>query len=57
MQIPHNDMQIEEQESDIIEILQKIFARIVSMEERLKFGVGSADVENVLERLCTRVCG
>lgn len=57
VQIPHNDMQIEEQESDIIEILQKIFARIVSMEERLKFGVGSADVENVLERLCTRVCG
>ena len=57
MQIPHNDMQIEEQESDIIEMVQKILARIVSMEERLKFGVGSADVENMLARLCARVCG
>lgn len=57
VQIPHYDMQIEAQESDIIEILQKIFARIVTTEERLKFGVGSAEVENVLARLCARVCG
>lgn len=57
VQISHNDMQIEDQESDIIEIVQKILARIVTMEERLKFGVGSADVENVLSRLCARVCG
>lgn len=57
VQIPHYDMQIEAHESDIMEILQKIFERIVSTEERLKFGVGSADVEDVLARLCARVWG
>ncbi len=54
---PHYDMQIVTQENDIENILQKIFDKIISTEEGLKFGVGSADVENVLARLCARVCG
>ena len=57
VQIPHYDMQIEAQNSKIIEILQKIFEKIVSTEEILEFGVGSAEVENLLARLCVRVYG
>lgn len=51
-QKPHYDVIVEAQERNIIEILQKLFARIVSTEERLKFGVGSDEVESILQKLC-----
>lgn len=52
MQIPHYDMQIETQARSATEVLPEIFNRINRTEERLKYGVGSADVEAVLEKLC-----
>lgn len=51
-QIPHYDMQIEAQVQNAVEVLPEIFSRINHTEERLKFGVGSADVEAVLNKLC-----
>ena len=57
VQNPHYDIQTEAKESDIIEILQKIFARIVFTEENLQFGTGSSDVEGTLARLRRRVLG
>ena len=54
VQIPHYDMQIESQLQNAVEVLSEIFARINRTEERLKFGVGSADVEDMLNKLCNR---
>ncbi len=51
-QIPHYDMQIEAQSQNEMVILSEIFNRINLTEERLKFGVGCAEVEAVLEKLC-----
>ena len=52
VQLPHHDMKIESQERNIVDVLQQILAGIVSTDERLKYGVGSAEVERVLSRLC-----
>lgn len=52
VQMPRHDMKVQAQEQNIEEVLQNIFARILFTEEQLKYGVGSADVEAVLEKLC-----
>lgn len=51
VQLPHYDVQIENQEQSMVEALPEIFNRIIHTEERLKFGVGSAEVEGVVKRL------
>ena len=51
VQLPHYDMQIKSQEQNMVEVLPEIFDRIICREERLKFGVGSAEVEGVVKRL------
>ncbi len=52
VQLPRYDMKVETQERNIVEVLQNILARILFTEERLKYGVGNADVEAVMRKLC-----
>ena len=52
VQMPRHDMKVQTQEQNMEEVLQNIFARILFTEEQLKYGVGSAEVEAVLEKLC-----
>lgn len=50
--IPHRDARVNMPEKCFIEILPHIFTAIASTEERLKYGVGSSDVEELLNMLC-----
>jgi len=52
VRVPHYDMQVKTQERNVVKILPEIFVRINHTEDRLKYGVGSDDVEEVLNRLC-----
>lgn len=56
VQLPHCDMKIEEQELSVVKVLPEIFKRINNIEDRLKYGVGSVGVEEILKRLCDFKC-
>lgn len=51
VQIPHYDMQIKPRMQDMVDVLLEIISRIKQTEERLKFGVGSREMETMLEKI------